>query len=445
MLLRLHLPAGKVEAGLQPTNDDAGVGGLCRHSQPGGRCAGLRRLVPGKCRFLSTTHASEDIQFPTCAEIGFVRTAVTVETGARAQDFAQRRLKRLVGSGCLAADVAGRQQRGICRPKLRARLGDASGRLREIEVLLQRQRDESGQLRIAETRPPCDEIGLGSGMPLVYRWLAQVPLRHGHIGPDVVGTDSAAGREAGNNEYGKGAFGQHGLLPDQVVDEVTIIQYGHSLSISRDRGKLQTMNKATTYPVSARGPADHDVRDQIVTAATEHFSRYGYEKTTVSDLAKAIGFSKAYIYKFFESKQAIGEMICANCLREIETEVSAAIAGADTPPEKLRRMFKAMTEASLRLFFQDRKLYEIAASAATERWQAVYAYEERIQKLLRDVLQEGRQTGDFERKTPLDETALAIYLVMRPYLNPLLLQHSFDYNKEAPAHLSSLVLRSLSP
>ncbi len=205
------------------------------------------------------------------------------------------------------------------------------------------------------------------------------------------------------------------------------------------------MSKENTYPVSTRGPADHDVRDQIVAVATEHFSRYGYEKTTVSDLAKAIGFSKAYIYKFFTSKQVIGEMICANCLRQIEAEVRAAVDEADRPPEKLRRMFKAIVEASLRLFFQDRKLYEIATSAATERWQATRAYEERIQKLLQDILQEGRQTGDFERKTPLDETVMAIYLVMRPYLNPLLLQHSFDYIDEAPAQLSSLVLRSLSP
>ncbi|GAB3466605.1 TetR/AcrR family transcriptional regulator [Azotobacter salinestris] len=205
------------------------------------------------------------------------------------------------------------------------------------------------------------------------------------------------------------------------------------------------MSKAVTNSVSARGPADHEVRDQIVAAATEHFSRYGYEKTTVSDLAKAIGFSKAYIYKFFESKQAIGEMICSNCLRQIEAEVRAAVDDADRPPEKLRRMFKAIVVASLRLFFQDRKLYEIAASAATERWQAALAYEERIRKLLQDILQEGRQTGDFERKTPLDETVMAIYLVMRPYLNPLLLQHSFDYTDEAPAQLSGLVLRSLSP
>ena len=205
------------------------------------------------------------------------------------------------------------------------------------------------------------------------------------------------------------------------------------------------MSTKVTKSVPVRGPADHEVRDQIVAAATEHFSRCGYEKTAVSDLAKVIGFSKAYIYKFFESKQAIGEMICANCLSQIEAEISAAVDVADRPPEQLRRMFRAVVVASLRLFSQDRKLYEIATSAATERWQATLAYEGRIRELLQDILQAGRQSGDFERKTPLDETVMAIYLVMRPYLNPLLLQHGFDYIDEAPAQLSSLVLRSLSP
>ena len=206
------------------------------------------------------------------------------------------------------------------------------------------------------------------------------------------------------------------------------------------------MNSITPeLPTPARGPAGHDVREQIVAAATEYFSLYGYEKTTVSDLAKAIGFSKAYIYKFFESKQAIGEHICGNCLHQIETEVRAAVDAAGQPPEKLRRMFKASVEASLRLFFQDRKLYDIAASAATGRWPTVQAYELAMGALLQDILQQGRRTGDFERKTPLDETASAIYLVMRPYINPLLLQHSLETSETAPAQLSSLVLRSLSP
>ncbi|GAB2893372.1 TetR/AcrR family transcriptional regulator [Uliginosibacterium flavum] len=205
------------------------------------------------------------------------------------------------------------------------------------------------------------------------------------------------------------------------------------------------MMKTSSPAALVRGPADHEVRDQIVLAATEHFSRYGYEKTTVSDLAKAIGFSKAYIYKFFESKQAIGEMICANCLSKIETEVKAAIDQADRPPEKLRRMFKAVVELSLQLFSQDRKLYEIATSAATERWLSTLAYEERVRIMLRGILEEGRQSGDFERKTPLDETVMAIYLVLRPFLHPLILQHSLDYTEDAPGQLSSLVLRSLSP
>ncbi|QJD66292.1 TetR/AcrR family transcriptional regulator [Xanthomonas campestris pv. badrii] len=205
------------------------------------------------------------------------------------------------------------------------------------------------------------------------------------------------------------------------------------------------MNKASSYPISGRGPADHDVRDQIVVAATDHFSRYGYEKTSVSDLAKAIGFSKAYIYKFFESKQAIGESICTNCMRQIETEVRAALDDTELPPEKIRRLFKVTTEASLRLCFQDRKLYEIAASAAIERWQSVLAYEVRMQKLVHDVLQQGRQTGDFERKTPLDEAAQAVYAVLRPYMNPAMLQYSLEQVEEMPALLSGLVLRSLSP
>lgn len=205
------------------------------------------------------------------------------------------------------------------------------------------------------------------------------------------------------------------------------------------------MSKATSNPGSARGPVDHEVRDQIVVAATAHFRLYGYEKTTVSDLAKAIGFSKAYIYKFFESKQAIGELICANCLHEIARDVKAAVDGVDRPPEKLRRMFKAIVESSLRLFFEDRKLHDIAASAAAENWAAVRAFEEHIKAMLQDILRQGREAEVFERKTPLDETTAAIYLVMRPYLNPLLLQYSFDSTDDAPAQLSSLVLRSLSP
>jgi AcrR family transcriptional regulator len=195
----------------------------------------------------------------------------------------------------------------------------------------------------------------------------------------------------------------------------------------------------------ARGPADHSVRDQIVEAADAHFGHYGYDKTTVSDLAKAIGFSKAYIYKFFDSKQAIGEAICARTLSAIVAAVEEAVAGAATPTEKFRRMFKTLVSTGVNLFFNDRKLYDIAAYSAGEGWPSARAYAERIRQILMEVVREGREAGEFERKTPLDETVHAIYLVMQPYVNPLLLQYNLDVVEEAPVQLSNLVLRSLAP
>ena len=205
------------------------------------------------------------------------------------------------------------------------------------------------------------------------------------------------------------------------------------------------MSEITSTIPQSRGPADHNVREQILEAAQEHFSHYGFDKTTVSDLAKAIGFSKAYVYKFFNSKEAIGEAICAKTLSAIVAAVEEAMAGASTPTEKFRRMFKTLTATGANLFFNDRKLHDIAAHSAGEGWPSARAYAERIRQILMEVVREGRETGEFERKTPLDETVHAIYLVVLPYANPLLLQHNLHLIEEAPAQLSNLVLRSLAP
>lgn len=200
-----------------------------------------------------------------------------------------------------------------------------------------------------------------------------------------------------------------------------------------------------TNPNPSRGPSDHTIRDQVVAAATEHFGHYGYEKTTVSDLAKSIGFSKAYIYKFFDSKQAIGEVICSNRLEMIMEIVNTAIEDSPTASEKMRRMLKALTESGSDLFFHDRKLYDIAAVAAQDKWPSAALHETRLQQLIEKIIIEGRHSGEFERKTPLDEATQAIFLVMRPYISPVQLQYNLETASSAAALLSSLILRSLSP
>jgi AcrR family transcriptional regulator len=206
------------------------------------------------------------------------------------------------------------------------------------------------------------------------------------------------------------------------------------------------MNQPSITSPSARGPVDHEIRDQIVAAANEHFSQYGYGKTTVSDLAKAIGFSKAYIYKFFDSKQAIGEAICANCLSKIVAAVEAAIHEEGlSATERFRRLVKTVIATGVDLFFNERKLYDIAAFSASERWPSSQIYNEQIKSFVLQIVREGRELGEFERKTPLDETVEAIHLALRPFVNPLLLQYNLDFVEDAPTLTSNLILRSLMP
>lgn len=201
----------------------------------------------------------------------------------------------------------------------------------------------------------------------------------------------------------------------------------------------------TTAPQSARGPAEHAVRDQIIEAANECFARYGYAKTTVADLAREIGFSKAYIYRFFESKQAIGEAICTSRLDRILTETRAVIAERGSATEHFRRMFKTLTALSVELFFDDRKIYDIAAHSASEQWSSAISYREMLGSMIADIVRSGRESGEFERKTPFDETCRAIYYAMMPFVDPLHLERNLDLLPDGQTEVASLILRSLAP
>lgn len=83
--------------------------------------------------------------------------------------------------------------------------------------------------------------------------------------------------------------------------------------------------------------------------------------------------------------------------------------------------------------------------ASRDKWPSVAAHEERILQTIQQILVAGRESGEFERKTPLDEAAQAIYLVIRPYVNAGLLQHNLETVPAAVVQLPALILRSLAP
>lgn len=196
-----------------------------------------------------------------------------------------------------------------------------------------------------------------------------------------------------------------------------------------------------------RGPAEHERREQIIRAADEHFRRYGYGKTTVADLAKAIGVSGAYVYRFFESKQAIGEAVCAMTLGRIDALLMEIATDAqETATNRLRALYRCLAEKGIELFFKERKLHDLVLAAVGARWSSVMQHKAAMIEAVRRIVVDGRASGEFERKTPLDEICTAVFETLEPFAHPMLLELKEPDELEASVvAVSNLVLRSLAP
>ena len=198
--------------------------------------------------------------------------------------------------------------------------------------------------------------------------------------------------------------------------------------------------------VTVRGPVEHKTRDQILHAADAHFRHYGYNKTTVADLAKAIGASPAYVYRFYRSKQEIGEAVCAMTLGSILSVVQPIVDQNRPATERMRRLYRTLVAQGFEIFFNERKLHEIVTAAVDGQWQSTQAYRRELDVLVRRLVVEGREAGEFERKTPLDDACQAISSTLIPFCHPILLEQSERADLEASAErVASLVLRSLAP
>ncbi len=191
-------------------------------------------------------------------------------------------------------------------------------------------------------------------------------------------------------------------------------------------------------------PSSKDRHADILSAARDLFRLYGYEKTTVGDVARAVGYSPAYIYKFFESKQAIGEAVCQSCLADLEDDLQRVAASSASPGARIITIFQMLASYAEELVRQDCKLKDMVVAAHDGKWRSFEAHDARLRTLIVLTIEAGRRSGEFERITPIEETVKAIFWVMEPLRNPGAWSDSAGSLKEQASALASLVLRSLN-
>src|SRR6476620_5096502 len=89
--------------------------------------------------------------------------------------------------------------------------------------------------------------------------------------------------------------------------------------------------RALAQPVESR-------RVEICRTAAQIFRDRGYDATSVSDIARALGLTKAGLYHYFESKEALLFEIMTYGLDRVRDEVAVPVRSIRDPEERLRQL-----------------------------------------------------------------------------------------------------------
>jgi len=94
---------------------------------------------------------------------------------------------------------------------------------------------------------------------------------------------------------------------------------------------MPSLPKTAPTPVDAR-------RAEICRTAAQIFRDRGYDATSVSDIARALGITKAGLYYYFESKEALLLEITNYGLDRVRMEVIDQVRGIADPEERLHQL-----------------------------------------------------------------------------------------------------------
>ncbi|MBL8836964.1 MAG: TetR family transcriptional regulator [Alphaproteobacteria bacterium] len=166
---------------------------------------------------------------------------------------------------------------------------------------------------------------------------------------------------------------------------------------------------AEAAPPSARAEA---TRARIEETAERLFRTMGYQKTAVADIARELGMSPANVYRFFASKSAINEAIAQRLLGAISTELSAIARGPGAASARLRLLMSTVFERQSTVFFAERRMHDMVAAAMEEHWGVCERYIDFIEATIRQVIEDGMNSGEFARTDP----ALAAENVMHAFI-----------------------------
>jgi AcrR family transcriptional regulator len=185
--------------------------------------------------------------------------------------------------------------------------------------------------------------------------------------------------------------------------------------------------------------------DRILDAAEETLTRYGPAKTTVVDVARALGVSHGSVYRHFPSKAALRDAVTERWLARFSDPL-ARIAKEDTPaPERLRRWFDVLIAAKRNKMKVEPELFATYHAIFAESREVIRAHVDTLSGQITRIVADGIARGEFAPVDPM-RSGQAIFYATARFHDP---SHAAEWNDPGIdtvfESVWALILRGLRP
>jgi len=185
----------------------------------------------------------------------------------------------------------------------------------------------------------------------------------------------------------------------------------------------------------------HDTAAIILEAAVNRFSEYGYNKTTMAEIAEDAGMSAANIYRYFKNKEEIAAVCTKNCMCEGIDILKSVVRDTNlTAQEKLEKYVFTTLQLTQEKALENRKIDEVCTEITKNRPDLIRDKISNTIALLIEVLSYGNQTGEFDVDDVV-ETAAAINAMLVVFDVPIFM-HLFtkeEFEKNAASVIKLLI------
>lgn len=188
-----------------------------------------------------------------------------------------------------------------------------------------------------------------------------------------------------------------------------------------------------------------ETRRRILAAASERFTQYGYNKTTMAEIAEDCDMSAANLYRFFKNKLDIGANLACNCLDTELSETKEIVHQTQrTAAERLHDAVLQILTYTHGQWANNPRMNEMVNAICDARMDIVDQYKREQHALLVKLLEDGIENGEFS-VTDVHDTAVAILTAITAFSLPLLMpMYSFDTFKERAESVVRLLLTGLT-